>query len=187
GGERLFLRKNYRSSPALMSFLNAFLVDFSPQLSTMEIGREEDGKWTSPSALFWTTDYGDLAVLERVQELLAAGVSPEQICVLTRKNSELQRLAGLAKEYSIPVHVHASRGYVGRREVKDALALLRFLVNPEDNVNLVELLRSPWFPAEDSFLAEISYRGEQSYWRRSRENLSDRHTDRRSFREKGLE
>lgn len=199
GGELLSLKKNYRSSPKLMKFLNRFLTDFSEQLSEMEIAREEDGLWERPAALFWRVPVTlsadaeakkkasradeqaamDLALVERAQELLGLGATPESICVLARKNGDLERLAQLAKRYNLPIHVHTSSQFSERREVRDALSFLRFLVNPHDNVNLVELLRSPWFFTNDAFLAQLGHRGAQSFWSRwlCESSLRDQHSE----------
>jgi ATP-dependent helicase/nuclease subunit A len=106
------------------------------------------------------------AVAARVGELAAAGVSLEQICVLGRTHRNLMDVSRVLKDYGFPTHVHSSRGFTARREVIDAQALWKFLVNPHDNLNLLILLRSPWFFTEDWQLAEWMKDRPQSLWRR---------------------
>src|SRR5690606_28228850 len=80
------------------------------------------------------------------------GVSLERICILARKNSTLKTIAGYLNDLGISTQVHAASGFFDRREVLDLLSFLKFLVNPHDNYNLIELLRTPWFRIPDQKL-----------------------------------
>jgi ATP-dependent helicase/nuclease subunit A len=50
------------------------------------------------------------------------------------------------------------------------LSLLQFLVNPHDNRNTVELLRSPWFRVSDQTLIESVHRSGRSTWAKINED-----------------
>ena len=97
------------------------------------------------------------ALLAHVQKLVANGAGFDEICILGRTNQVLAEIATLLNHYNLPTHVHASSGFFDRREIRDALALLKFLVNPHDNFNLIEVLRSPWFRLSDDVLVESLY------------------------------
>lgn len=112
------------------------------------------------------------AAVVRMQELLKAGASPDQICILSRKNSSLKELSSLALSLGLPVQNHADSSFLQRREIQDALLLLRFLVNPHDNINLVALLRTPWFRYCDQKIYELCKGKPDSYWNQLK-NLSD--------------
>jgi ATP-dependent helicase/nuclease subunit A len=69
----------------------------------------------------------------------------------------------------LPVQVHTAGQFFERREVVDALALLKFLINPHDNKNLITLLRSPFgFLRDQDILDAISGKqtgsGFTSHW-----------------------
>ncbi|MEK7358592.1 MAG: 3'-5' exonuclease, partial [Bdellovibrionota bacterium] len=104
------------------------------------------------------------AIVAYVQKLRAEGTKPEDICVLARTNAVLTEVAEWLARYDQPTHVHAASGFFDRRETRDALAILKFLVNPHDAFNLVELLRSPWFRVPDKTLVEVSMTKPQSLW-----------------------
>lgn len=104
------------------------------------------------------------AIVSHVQQLLSSGVAPEEICVLARTNRTLADVAAFLNRNRIPTHVHAASGFYDRREVRDALSLLKFLVNPHDNFNTIELLRSPWFRIPDRALVEVTARKPESVW-----------------------
>lgn len=163
---------NYRSNPEVLAFFNHYFTRASNQFSEMEpapekqldlsrptvqvlIGKENEGNGHSSEAL---------VTVARIQELLAEGVSPEEICVLGRTHRVLEDIALIAQAHGVPVLVHSGANFYDRREVLDALALLKFLLNPHDNLNLVALLRSPWANLSDTLISSFC-RGEKSYWR----------------------
>ncbi len=107
------------------------------------------------------------SLVRHVQSLLAGGAAPEDICVLARTNRTLLDVAEWLGRFHLPTHVHAASGFYSRREILDALALLKFLVNPSDDANTVELLRSPWFRVPDDDLVRmIAKTTARSHWER---------------------
>lgn len=173
GGKNSQLMKNYRSSPKLMNFLNRFLVEFNPrQFAPMEIGGSADKDLSGTQVLFWnlakdSEKTENAAILARAQELLRQGIAAEKICVLGRGNKDLRAFAALAEAHGVPTRFSGAAGFAERREVRDALAFLKFLVNPHDNLSLMCLLRSPWFYVPDPDLAKLRFSsagGKTSYW-----------------------
>ena len=106
------------------------------------------------------------AIVAHVQTLLDAGNAPEDICVLARTNKVLDQVAVELSKSNLPTHVHAAAGFFDRRETRDALAVLKFFLNPQDSFNLIELLRSPWFRVVDQKLVEITKEKPTSLWDR---------------------
>lgn len=194
GGEQKLLTVNRRSAPELLLFLNDFFGAFDPPFSPMEPhlpdGRtvdpskivaqvfiapaplpgdevaeaSEDDEATDAEDTAVSDDIEMKAIVAHVQDLLARGASPDDICVLARTNVTLQTVAEWLTRYSIPTHVHAAAGFFERRETQDALALLKFLINPHDAFNTIEVLRSPVFRVSDQLLAEIAQEKPQSLW-----------------------
>ncbi|MBX3019680.1 MAG: UvrD-helicase domain-containing protein [Bdellovibrionaceae bacterium] len=180
GGRNSRLMKNYRSSPKLMNFLNRFLCEIEPrQFAPMEIGGGADKDLAQgPQVVFWSLPKDAVAeendaVLARVQELLRAGVAAEKICVLARGNKELRDFCQLAEKHGVPTRFSGAAGFAERREVRDALAFLKFLANPHDNLSLMTLLRSPWFHVNDRELAQLKYGLRGSYWLAAQTRLKE--------------
>lgn len=171
GGKNSQLMKNYRSSPKLMNFLNRFLCDIEPkQFAPMEIGAGPEKDLThGPQVVLWNLPKDaqgeeNHAVLARVQELLKSGIAAEKICVLARNNATLREFCQLAERHGVPTRFSGAAGFAERREVRDALSFLKFLVNPHDNISLMSLLRSPWFHVPDADLASLKHGVRGSYW-----------------------
>ena len=105
-----------------------------------------------------------LSLVGYIQKLLNNGAAPESICVLGRTNQALAEVARRLNDFGVPTHLHAASGFYDRREIQDALALLKFLLNPHDNFNAIELFRSPWFCIPDQALIDLARNRPVSLW-----------------------
>lgn len=167
GGVLTELKRNWRSQPDLLLWINDFMAALSPAFSRME-PREEP--LLSPqrdcvTMIRAADDRSELeAVVSRVAELVESGAKLEQICILGRTHRNLMDVSLALRSYGYPTHVHAARGFSERREIVDALSLWKFLVNPHDNANLMQLLRSPWFYVADPLLMQWMDSRPASLW-----------------------
>jgi len=89
------------------------------------------------------------------------GVEYRDIVVLMRSLAkkaneyvEIFRLAG------IPVNCDATAGYFEATEISDVLCLLKVLDNPQRDIELAAVLRSPFFGFSDSELAQVRLPGQ---------------------------
>lgn len=174
---------NYRSSPEVLEFFNHYFTKLSPQFAAMTPAPDKVKKGNDdPVVQVLLTETGEddetsaevLTTVARIQELLNSGVSPEQICVLGRTHKTLEDIAKVAQEYGVPLQLHSGSGFYERREVLDALAILKFLVNPHDNANFVALLRSPWLVMSDSEIASYCHSYKHSFWKEALKTLEQK-------------
>jgi ATP-dependent helicase/nuclease subunit A len=107
-------------------------------------------------------------------------ITPEDIAILSRSWSPLEIYSQALTNRQIngqPIPVVQTKGgnLLESREVKDGIALLRFLANARDDLALVAVLRSPFFTISDRLLAELAIeRSEKSWWQIIQEsNLSE--------------
>src|SRR5262249_55923909 len=147
GGEIRQLTRNYRSAPDLLLWINEFMSSVNPVFAPMEPKEAPAPVSRNCATLIRAADPDQelTSIVARVHELIESGARLEQICVLGRTHKNLMDVARALKTHGYPTHVHSSRGFESRREVIDAVALWKFLLNPHDNLNLMILLRSPWF------------------------------------------
>lgn len=99
-----------------------------------------------------------------LSKLIQEGVEPSHIALLCRENNELQRVFAKIKEAGLPAQVYSKGRFIEDRQVKDALCLWHFLINPYDDINLIELLRSPWFLVRDEVLLEKAAEKKDYLW-----------------------
>lgn len=151
-----YLDINYRSNASLVYFFNDFFKTFegnfvscSPSSSVLE---EEDN-------IFFHSACSRSAELQGIdtyiKKLKKQGVSYSDIVILARDSSLLREAALFLKKKEMPCYLHGSGAFSELNEVKDLQALLRFLVLPEDNLNFLHLLRSPWFIMDDQLIVDI--------------------------------
>jgi ATP-dependent helicase/nuclease subunit A len=169
-GEERTLLKNYRSHPELVDFFAHLFPNMDSQFVPMEAGkRSQDFPTFSPRLVWYSNDearfkeFEVLSVVDRIQSLRKLGISFSQIAILARTNSEIEIVSRCLAQHNLPYEFQSSSSLYSRSEVKDFIALLKFLVNPHDNENLVRLFRSrTYFVESDSLKTLLSQT--ESYW-----------------------
>jgi len=114
------------------------------QMVGAETGRSEFQIYDKEEKRLRDVDYRDIVVLMR---------SPAK-----RANDyvEVLRLAG------VPVSCEATAGYFEATEISDMLCLLKVLDNPQRDIELAAVLRSPFFNVADTELAKIKLHGKKN-------------------------
>ncbi|HVK59960.1 MAG TPA: UvrD-helicase domain-containing protein [Bdellovibrionales bacterium] len=174
GGQRRLLTVNRRSRPEFLYFVNDFFSMTEPPFTKMDPFLENksvDNSITVANVFAAPEpsedddrDFEIDTIVAQVQELLKNGSRPDEIAILGRTNKTLSEVAEALDRHRVPVHVHSSGEFFDRREIRDAIALYKFLVNPHDGFNLIEVLRSPWFKVSDDILGEASRVKGASRW-----------------------
>lgn len=183
GGEVQEKLVNYRSTPRLLHFINHYFLNSSDQFAAMEPAPgKSPGVLENPVAQLRLIEKGGAspglseetqAALERIQELLALGADAEKICVLSRTRNALETLAKAAEAYGVPVQIHVAGGFYERREVLDTLSLLKFLINPHDNLNFLSCLRSPWLQIPDQEILTYCHSQSHSFWSQALKTVTE--------------
>lgn len=174
GGVKLEKIRNYRSRPELLEFFNSFFSKFRIPFTPMIANWPKDAvRKANLVAKFYFADPPEdkgqvddelLAIADHIGGLIRDGVKLEDICVLSRTNRNLTEISKILTQFGLPNHLHVSSGFYGRREIQDALALYKFLIHPHNNLNLLILLRSPWFLVEEQFLIDQIPKANESHW-----------------------
>jgi len=90
------------------------------------------------------TDVGEAEwIASQISEALAAGVGYEDIMAIAGTNFATNRLQHTLASYSIPHRVLGALGLFERKEVKDAMAYLQLLANPQDAQAFRRAISSP--------------------------------------------
>ena len=79
--------------------------------------------------------------IERLTDI--SGVRPGDVAVFYRTNAQSRALEEVFVRVGLPYRVVGGTRFYERREIKDALAYLRLLANPQDTVNLRRILNVP--------------------------------------------
>lgn len=95
------------------------------------------------------------AVARDLRRRHAAGVPWSRMAILLRSLTDAESVAQALREHAIPLEIARDRQYWRRREVQDALCLLRTVLFPEDPIAFVGWLRSPAVALPDPVLGPL--------------------------------
>jgi DNA helicase-2/ATP-dependent DNA helicase PcrA len=136
------LEQNYRSTGRILDAAHAVVSRNS--------GRKGKKLWTDgPEGdklkVRQLTDEHEEAryVAGEIQRLTEAGLSNNDVAVFYRTNAQSRVLEDTLVRYRMPYQVIGGTRFYERAEVKDALAYLTMLANPNDAVSLQRIINSP--------------------------------------------
>ena len=136
------LEENYRSTDIVLEAANAVIVRNKQRIEkTLRPNRQGNSKIT----VLYTEDEkkeGTMIVRE-LMNLKRAGLTWKDVAVLYRTNAQSRALEEVFLERSIPYRIIGGVRFYERREIKDLIAYVRFLINPEDILSKKRILNVP--------------------------------------------
>ena len=142
GARTILLEQNYRSTQNILSAANAVIA--------RNTGRRAKNLWTaSGDGALITLDAADSEhdearfVVGEIDRLAEAGTDWGDIAIFYRTNAQSRALEELLVRQGIPYRVVGGTRFYERREIKDALAYLQVISNPDDTVAARRILNVP--------------------------------------------
>lgn len=185
GGIRLSLNQSFRTAQVILDFINRVFDRLIGSHFGKHETAKLDGKQVVPdvgrvvmSQIFTSGTDDSLSSLEKeakfVAEFLKNALSHPQdwpifdkklgdfrplrasdCCVLYRSSTHADIFEQAMRELALQTRREERKGFFSRREVKDLLALLKFLAFPGDEIALFTFLRSPFAGLSDLAMVEI--------------------------------
>lgn len=157
----ILLEQNYRSTSTILSAANAVIAR-NPK-------RREKRLWTDAGegerivGYVADSEHDEASfVARRIDELGDAhGVRPGDVAVFYRTNAQSRAMEEVLVRTGLPYKVVGGTRFYERREIKDALAYLRVLANPADDVNLRRILNTPKRGIGDRAVAAVTQLAER--------------------------
>ncbi|MFL6131332.1 MAG: 3'-5' exonuclease, partial [Nocardioidaceae bacterium] len=139
----ILLEQNYRSTQTILTAANAVI--------SRNKGRKAKNLWSDagdgePIVGYVGDDEHDEArfVSEEIDKLTDAGKAfPRDVAVFYRTNAQSRVFEEVFIRVGMPYKVVGGVRFYERREIRDALAYLRILVNPADEISLRRILNVP--------------------------------------------
>ncbi|GAA3278931.1 UvrD-helicase domain-containing protein [Nesterenkonia halobia] len=137
------LEQNYRSTQTILDAANA-VISQNPGRTEKKLWTEEgSGEIIRLHAAGSESDEADW-IARTIDELGdREGVRPSDVAVFYRTNAQSRSLEERLVGRGIPYRVVGGTRFYDRKEIKDALAYLHVLNNPDDDVNLRRILNEP--------------------------------------------
>jgi DNA helicase-2/ATP-dependent DNA helicase PcrA len=143
GVTTVVLDQNYRSTQTILDAANAVIAnnaDRKPKHLWTDVGRGDR------IVRFWAEDEADEArfVAATAHDLRNADASNwREMAVLYRTNAQSRIVEESLMRLGVPYKVVGGTRYYDRREIRDAMAYLRAVVNPADEVSIKRILNVP--------------------------------------------
>ncbi|MDY5220077.1 MAG: DNA helicase PcrA [Eubacteriales bacterium] len=155
------LEQNYRST--------ANILDAANQVIAHNAGRKEKALWTQCDpgdkvGLYHAMDERDEAAFAALmsKKLINQGIRPGEIAVLYRTNAQSRVLEEAFVRAGVPNRIYGGQRFYDRKEVKDLIAYMRALVNPDDDVSVRRIINEPKRGIGDSTVEALSLYAEEN-------------------------
>ncbi len=148
------LERNYRST--------ANILDAANNVIAHNQGRKEKTLWTEEPEgekirLLEAGDEREEAawICDRIRQRRQRGEEPGSMAVLYRINAQSRIMEEMLVRAGIPYRIYGGQRFYDRREVKDIVAYLRALVNPDDDISMRRIINTPRRSIGDATIAEL--------------------------------
>ncbi|MEW6942648.1 DNA helicase PcrA [Trueperella pyogenes] len=138
----ILLEQNYRSTQNILSAANAVIAN--------NLGRRPKRLWTDSGSGEKIVGYvadaeSDEAsfVVEEIDQLRDKGFAYGQVAVFYRTNAQSRALEEMFVRSGISYKVVGGTKFYERKEIKDAIAYLQAVANPDDTVSVRRILNEP--------------------------------------------
>ncbi|NYG16296.1 DNA helicase-2/ATP-dependent DNA helicase PcrA [Arthrobacter psychrochitiniphilus] len=137
------LEQNYRSTQNILSAANA-VISRNPN-------RREKRLWTAEGdgekiiGYVAESEHEEARFIAKEIDRLQdeTDLRPGDVAIFYRTNAQSRAIEDILVRVGLPYRVVGGTRFYERKEIKDALAYLRALVNPDDDVNLRRILNEP--------------------------------------------
>ena len=149
------LEQNYRSTQHILDAANAVIEHNE--------GRQEKRLWSElgqgePVRVVECQDERSEArfVVGQIARVIGEGGSLRDVAVFYRTNAQSRALEEALRQADVPYRIIGGTGFYDRQEIKDALAYLRAIANPNDDVSLRRIINVPRRAIGDTTVSRLA-------------------------------
>ena len=141
--QKILLEHNYRSTQPILDVAMA-VIDRNPARTPKRLFAERG----SGAKVILQEAYDDRAEAVYVVDTIAGLVARKQVepgdcAVMYRTNAQSRLLEEAFLRAGLPYKLVGAQRFYGRREVKDIIAYLRLIHNPNDSISLMRIINTP--------------------------------------------
>ncbi len=140
--KRILLEQNYRSTNTILKAANNVISSNKHRIVKNLYSTHGDG---DPIVFFKGYTYRDETeyVSETIRRLTHQGYRYEDIAVLYRANATSRPFEDTFLQKNIPYQVVGNLSFFKRKEIKDMVAYMRLIINPDDNYSFRRIVNEP--------------------------------------------
>jgi len=164
----VFLEQNYRSTKTILDVASD-VISANVQRKPKKLWTENEDGASVTVIESYNAEEEAQSVVNEIEKLVSQEqISLKDCAVMYRVNAQSRALEETFLRYGVPYRLVGGTHFYQRREVKDIIAYLRLIHNPQDNVSLIRIINIPvrgigqrtlsqlqsWAKAHDSSLFE---------------------------------
>jgi DNA helicase II / ATP-dependent DNA helicase PcrA len=136
------LEQNYRTTQIILNAANALIENNKSRMGKTLWTKGDKGE---PIELFESFDEESeaFAIVEKIQQRISQNFSYKDCAILYRSNAQSRILEKALVQKGLPYRIYGNLKFFQRQEIKDALAYLRLLVNPNDDGSFERAISVP--------------------------------------------
>ncbi|PWI57812.1 DNA helicase PcrA [Sulfoacidibacillus thermotolerans] len=136
------LEQNYRSTSTILEAANAVIAHNQQRKEKRLWSANGQGEKISVYAALDQTDEA-VYVIAKVQEHVGAGGQYRDCTVLYRANAQSRAIEEAFLQAAIPYKILGGLTFYDRREIRDVMAYLKTIANPQDEISLLRIVNVP--------------------------------------------
>lgn len=136
------LEQNYRSTSTILDAAHSVILNNPHQIPKKLWTENEPGEKIDVIASDDDASEGDRLAIQIIN-FLEKNFDYKQIAILYRTNAQSLLLERALRLRNIPYQVYGGMSFYQRKEIKDVVAYLRLLINPDDSVSLLRIVNEP--------------------------------------------
>lgn len=143
--EVVYLEQNYRSYQNILDCANCVIKNnYHDESHVKRLWSEKKGD--NKLVTYYRGINSDVEVdyiVQKIKDLLRDGYALNDIAILYRTNALSLNIEKAFQKNRIDYMVYGNVGFFERKEIKDLIAYLRLIINPEDNVSFLRVVNEP--------------------------------------------
>jgi len=139
----VFLEQNYRSTKTILEVATD-VISVNMQRKPKKLWTENEDGASIIVIESYNAEEEAQSVVNEIEKLIGQEqISLKDCAVMYRVNAQSRALEETFLRYGVPYKLVGGTRFYQRREVKDIIAYLRVIHNPQDNVSLVRIINVP--------------------------------------------
>lgn len=136
------LEQNYRSTQVILDTANAVISNNVERKRKKLWSDKKDGEKIKVNVSYDEVDEADF-VCSQISKLVGEGKKYSDFAVLYRANAQSRAVEDCLNRYQIPYNIYGGTKFYERKEIKDLIAYLRVIQNPQDDISLKRIINVP--------------------------------------------
>ena len=137
------LEQNYRSTKNIVEAANSVIEHNKVRLDKVVFTKNEMGELIKVHRSPTDADEGRFVASSIFENKMQHQLANGKFAVLYRTNSQSRAIEDALRKRDIPYRIYGGLSFYQRKEIKDMLAYLRLIINPNDEEALVRIINFP--------------------------------------------